>query len=393
LVAAPFFFEPIEILGKTYLDGGLSSYNPCLLAKREVDEMWPDHNIVMVSLGSGKLKVKDGKEKSSKSLGDTATKFFQDMLATLTNAADTHKSMIDQVGFSKGRIQYFRVDPPDVGEVLPYKAGEQDIDEMNIGVMKYLSNISQEMTDICDILGVDKGSEPPREDDTFVPQEKPEIIVTVLEAKKLIGLDLSGYSDPYVQIQVLPGTLSKYTNVEKKNLNPHWNQKFVIPCSKQIKQTNLSGTKIMVKFTVMNRNLLVSDQFIGSACVEVHDLIIGEPKLFNLKLDNVESGELSVKIESQLWQINVKSLQTMICKQSLIIDQLIDETELQKNEIVQLQDEVAALTKLVYSLLPPDKIPKLLSNENLSTTSHDLVIESKIEITNKETISTQENNQ
>ena len=131
------------------------------------------------------------------------------MLATLTNAADTHKTMIDQVGYSKGRLKYYRFvknqkkkifltlisfgkDPDEVGSILPYKASENDMDEMKIQVLKYISKIQVEIFEICDLLGIDKNSEPPCEDTTLIPQEKPQIIVNINEAKNLIPGNING---------------------------------------------------------------------------------------------------------------------------------------------------------------------------------------------------------
>eukprot|EP01080_Neovahlkampfia_damariscottae_P007091 gene7091-11254_t len=359
--ATPFFFEPVEINDKTYYAGSLSSYNPSKLAKREADELWPNDDIVLVSVGSGKHKENEGyNEKSRKNFTETAKKFFQDMLATLTNASDVHKYMMDQVGYSKGTFIYFRLDPPNVGSILPYKSNENDIDEMRILVMKYISDIQLEIIDICKILGIDKNAEPPCEDNTLMPQEKPHVIVHIHEAKNLTPQNINGFADPFVLVHILPGNTGNHTTVAHKSLNPKFNQKFTFDCTKQIKRANLSGAKVQLFFQVLNKNVVAKDTSMGTAIVNIHDLNVGEPKLYSLKLENIEQGELHVKIESQLWEINVKSLQSKIIKQSSLIDQLIDETENQRIEIVELQSQVANLTKLVYSIIPPEKM-------NLST--------------------------
>ena len=49
----------------------------------------------------------------------------------------------------------------------------------------------------------------------------------IIRAEKLAAKDLSGTSDPYVKISLLPDkkhTLT--TNVKRKNLNPRWNEVF-----------------------------------------------------------------------------------------------------------------------------------------------------------------------
>ena len=53
------------------------------------------------------------------------------------------------------------------------------------------------------------------------------LTVKIIRAEKLAAKDLSGTSDPYVKISLLPDkkhTLT--TNVKRKNLNPRWNEIF-----------------------------------------------------------------------------------------------------------------------------------------------------------------------
>lgn len=53
------------------------------------------------------------------------------------------------------------------------------------------------------------------------------LTVKIMRAEGLAAKDLSGTSDPYVKISLLPDkkhTLS--TNIKRKNLNPRWNEVF-----------------------------------------------------------------------------------------------------------------------------------------------------------------------
>ena len=53
------------------------------------------------------------------------------------------------------------------------------------------------------------------------------LTVKIIKAEDLAAKDLSGTSDPYVKISLLPDkkhTLT--TNIKRKNLNPKWNEVF-----------------------------------------------------------------------------------------------------------------------------------------------------------------------
>jgi len=49
----------------------------------------------------------------------------------------------------------------------------------------------------------------------------------IISASELAAKDLSGTSDPYVKVMLLPDKKRKLTtNIKRKNLNPRWNETF-----------------------------------------------------------------------------------------------------------------------------------------------------------------------
>ncbi|KAH8031480.1 hypothetical protein HPB51_017543 [Rhipicephalus microplus] len=59
------------------------------------------------------------------------------------------------------------------------------------------------------------------------PLPSAQLAVTVIQAEDLPGLDMSGTSDPYVKVYLLPDKKKKYeTKVHRKTLNPVFNETF-----------------------------------------------------------------------------------------------------------------------------------------------------------------------
>jgi len=49
----------------------------------------------------------------------------------------------------------------------------------------------------------------------------------IISGSELAAKDLSGTSDPYVKVMLLPDKKRKLTtNIKRKNLNPRWNETF-----------------------------------------------------------------------------------------------------------------------------------------------------------------------
>lgn len=52
--------------------------------------------------------------------------------------------------------------------------------------------------------------------------------MSVIEARDLPGMDMSGTSDPYVKVYLLPEKKKKFeTKVHRKTLNPVFNETFI----------------------------------------------------------------------------------------------------------------------------------------------------------------------
>lgn len=53
-------------------------------------------------------------------------------------------------------------------------------------------------------------------------------IVKIIKAEKIPSMDISGTSDPFVKVCLLPDKKNKLeTKVRRKTLNPHWNESLV----------------------------------------------------------------------------------------------------------------------------------------------------------------------
>lgn len=68
---------------------------------------------------------------------------------------------------------------------------------------------------------------------TFVLFFLSKLSVGVIQASDLPGMDMSGTSDPYVKVYIMPDKKKKYeTKVHRKTLNPVFNETFVFKVSR-----------------------------------------------------------------------------------------------------------------------------------------------------------------
>ncbi|XP_039053684.1 C2 and GRAM domain-containing protein At1g03370-like [Hibiscus syriacus] len=78
------------------------------------------------------------------------------------------------------------------------------------------------------------------------------LVVEVIEARNIPAMDLNGFSDPYVKLQL--GKQRYKTKVVKKSLNPSWGEEFIF------KMEDLKG-KLLV--SVLDEDKLFNDDFVG----------------------------------------------------------------------------------------------------------------------------------
>ncbi|XP_069688099.1 BAI1-associated protein 3 isoform X2 [Periplaneta americana] len=99
------------------------------------------------------------------------------------------------------------------------------------------------------------------------------LCVEVLNARDVIPLDPNGFSDPFVIIELLPRKVfahcsEQQTNVQKKTLNPMFDECFEF--SVTLEQCKSEGA--MILFTVMDHDVLTSNDFAGEAFLSLHNI-------------------------------------------------------------------------------------------------------------------------
>ncbi|XP_072324799.1 multiple C2 and transmembrane domain-containing protein 2-like [Scyliorhinus torazame] len=117
------------------------------------------------------------------------------------------------------------------------------------------------------------------------------LTVQLKEGRNLVIRDRCGTSDPYVKFKLAGKTLYK-SKIMYKNLNPRWDETFVVP----IKNLN---QKLYVK--VYDRDL-ATDDFMGSAYLSLNDLEVNSTIQKELQLDDPNSledymGEIILEIK------------------------------------------------------------------------------------------------
>ncbi|XP_067873876.1 multiple C2 and transmembrane domain-containing protein 2-like isoform X2 [Heterodontus francisci] len=106
------------------------------------------------------------------------------------------------------------------------------------------------------------------------------LTVHLKEGRNLVIRDRCGTSDPYVKFKLAGKTLYK-SKIVYRNLNPRWNETFVVP----VKNLN---QKLYVK--VYDRDL-ATDDFMGSAYLSLNDLEVNSTVQKELQLDDPNSLE------------------------------------------------------------------------------------------------------
>nr|XP_040016175.1 multiple C2 and transmembrane domain-containing protein 2 isoform X2 [Gasterosteus aculeatus aculeatus] len=126
------------------------------------------------------------------------------------------------------------------------------------------------------------------------------LTINLKEGRNLVIRDRCGTSDPYVKFKLEGKTFYK-SKVVYKNLNPAWNETFTLP----VKDLNQN---LYIK--VYDRDL-TTDDFMGTAVVRLHDLVIDKHNEMTLRLDDPNSleedmGEVLVDMRLSLRDGNSK---------------------------------------------------------------------------------------
>nr|XP_033775805.1 LOW QUALITY PROTEIN: multiple C2 and transmembrane domain-containing protein 2 [Geotrypetes seraphini] len=127
------------------------------------------------------------------------------------------------------------------------------------------------------------------------------LAIHLKEGRNLVIRDRSGTSDPYVKFKFNKKTLYK-SRVMYKNLNPVWDETFVLPIQ------NLDE-KLHVK--VYDRDL-TTDDFMGSAYLELRDLELNRPteKIFKLEDPNSLEEDMGVVVVDFTLSVRRRSTRT-----------------------------------------------------------------------------------
>lgn len=124
------------------------------------------------------------------------------------------------------------------------------------------------------------------------------LIVKVLEARDLPIKDVTGSSDPYVKVYLLPDRKKKYqTKVHRRNLNPIFNETFIFSVTyEDLRRRYLSFS--VYDFDRFSRHDLIG-QVVLKGLLDVADLaqeIEYTMNILNTKQDAVDLGELMMSL-------------------------------------------------------------------------------------------------
>uniref|UniRef100_A0A4W5PEN0 Synaptotagmin n=1 Tax=Hucho hucho TaxID=62062 RepID=A0A4W5PEN0_9TELE len=98
------------------------------------------------------------------------------------------------------------------------------------------------------------------------------LTVGILQAADLISMDSGGTSDPYVKVYVLPDKKKKFdTKVQKKNLNPVFNESFVF----KLPYAELGGKTLVM--SVFDYDRFSKHDIIGEVKIPMNTIDLGQP--------------------------------------------------------------------------------------------------------------------
>jgi synaptotagmin-1 len=121
--------------------------------------------------------------------------------------------------------------------------------------------------------------------------QKSELSVGVIQAADLPGMDMSGTSDPYVKVYILPDKKKKYeTKVHRKTLNPVFNETFIF----KVPYAEI-GSKTLV-FAVYDFDRFSKHDQIGQVLVPLNSVDLGRVVEEWRDLTSPESDEKENKL-------------------------------------------------------------------------------------------------
>lgn len=119
----------------------------------------------------------------------------------------------------------------------------------------------------------------------------------MVSCKNLKPCDSNGFSDPYVEVYIRPNYLFSHlekqqTSVEKKTLNPQFNEKFEF----RLTEKECQGAGGIIHFVVMDHDLVWSNDFEGEAFLQINKLpgIFLEQSNENRVADEFKQVELAL---------------------------------------------------------------------------------------------------
>ncbi|KAG0049221.1 hypothetical protein BGZ83_005948 [Gryganskiella cystojenkinii] len=115
------------------------------------------------------------------------------------------------------------------------------------------------------------------------------LTVTLVRAKNLVAADRGGSSDPYVVFKVNGKEVFK-SDVVKKNVNPEYNETFVVPIA--------SRAEDQFSFEVFDWNQLQTAKSLGSGVLDLRNIQLVLPNEFLVPLQNKQSqGEVQLRLK------------------------------------------------------------------------------------------------